>query len=151
MRKIVWEEWKDPLAPLLKDNSKTLKDEDSENIAKYRDAVKTFGYDESEDDDDDYRMLKGPTDVIGACIVGPMGIVPINESNIPSKLFTFWMGHTNFDIDDEVALKIEATPGVESLDVFTRYRFRIAIGRAFEQKGVLSAIADTTCREQVTS
>lgn len=73
----------------------------------------------------------------------PMGIIPITENTSSSKIFNFWMGHTNFSITHRVAEIIEETEGVETLDVFTRYRFRIAIGKAFTDSSVMKNINDS--------
>ena len=69
-----------------------------------------------------------------------MGIIPYNEYTASSKIFNFWTGHTNFNIIDSVAYSIETTEGVETLDIFTRYRFRIGIGKAFEDREVMRSI-----------
>ena len=73
----------------------------------------------------------------------PMGIIPITENTSSSKIFNFWMGHTNFSITHRVAEIIEETEGVETLDVFTRYRFRIAIGKVFTDSSVMKNINDS--------
>lgn len=79
--------------------------------------------------------------------VGSMGIVPLTEHNSPSKTFNFWMGHTNFDLTIKEVTKIEKIPGVESLDVFTRYRFRVGIGKMFKAAEVMSSIESALCDE----
>lgn len=117
-KKIIWEPWKDFLKELVENNS----DEDEDRP--YRDSYEKKGN-------------------VGPVLVGPMGIIPINESNCPSKVFTFLMGHTNFDIDEETKNKICDTPGVETFDLFTRYRFRISVGKAFSVKEVCRAIDRT--------
>lgn len=72
----------------------------------------------------------------------PMGIIPINENTASSKIFNFWVGHTNFNITNKIAQIIEETDGVETLDIFTRYRFRIAIGKVFTDSNVMKNIND---------
>jgi hypothetical protein len=73
-------------------------------------------------------------------IATPMGIVPVNENTCSGKIFNFWVGHTNFDITRNIAAIIELTQGVETLDVFTRYRFRISIGKAFNDSAVMRMV-----------
>lgn len=68
------------------------------------------------------------------------GIIPFHEGNVPSANFNFWMGHTNFDIDDISLGRIAREPGVEAVDVYTRYRFRVAIGKVFAPEAVLKGI-----------
>lgn len=70
----------------------------------------------------------------------PMGLVPITERSYPSRIFNFWVGNANFNISEPIAQIIEKTPGVESLCVYTRYRFRIAIGRLFRGGEVMADI-----------
>jgi hypothetical protein len=73
-------------------------------------------------------------------IATPMGIIPVTDNTMSGKIFNFWIGHTNFDITHKVADVIEKTDGVETLDIFTRYRFRIAVGKAFDDSSVMRDI-----------
>jgi hypothetical protein len=57
------------------------------------------------------------------------------------------MGHTNFDITRRVAETIEITEGVETLDIYTRYRFRISVGKAFEDSMVMRTINKNVYKE----
>jgi hypothetical protein len=110
----------------------------------------------SEFDEEEAKEIQGRTDLIeeftnhpskrdlGQCIIGPMGIIPINEYNTPSANFNFWIGHANFGITHNIAEKMQMVPGVERLEIFTRYRFRVGIGRAFKEKKVLRAIKAVT-------
>lgn len=75
-----------------------------------------------------------------------MGVIPLNEHNIPSKVFNFWMGHTNFILGLIEVNTIEDVPGVESLDIFTRYRFRLGIGKAFDEDEVMEDIENNLCQ-----
>jgi hypothetical protein len=74
-------------------------------------------------------------------VMTPMGIVPVTEYSQPSKVFNFWTGHTNFDITNAVVKIIEKTRGVETLSIFTRYRCRVGVGKAFNDRDVLNSIA----------
>jgi hypothetical protein len=75
-------------------------------------------------------------------IATPMGLIPYTENTASGKIFNFWIGHTNFTITKYIADLIEACDGVEILDVFTRYRFRVAIGKAFDVSKVMKDIND---------
>ena len=75
-------------------------------------------------------------------IMTPMGVVPIYEHSLSSKTFKFFSGHTDFPITKRVAKTIEDTNGVEILDFFTNYRFRVGIGKAFQSRLVLKSIQD---------
>lgn len=75
----------------------------------------------------------------------PFGIWRVDDDLHPMKQFKLWMGHTNFDIGKKSALKIQSVPGVELLRVFTRYRFIVGIGRAFDTKQVKLEIEKAVC------
>lgn len=129
MNYIAWEKWRDPF----------------------------LGYDENEidldsevnnffDEDEDIVNDKNPVDQIKQSgkqirvIATPMGLIPYNEYTASSKIFNFWIGHTNFNLSKKVVSIIEKTDGVETLDIFTRYRFRIGIGKVFEDREVMKNI-----------
>jgi hypothetical protein len=127
---IIWQKWSDPFGE--KD------DEVSDELDNF--------YDEDEDEDDFVEeninsVINQPKPI--KVIATPMGIIPINDNTASGKIFNFWMGHTNFNITAEIAKIIEACDGVECLNVFTRYRFRIAIGKAFTDSVVMKSIQDT--------
>lgn len=73
-------------------------------------------------------------------MITPMGVMPITDNTISTKIFNFWTGHTNFNISRNIANTIQNCEGVESLDIFTRYRFRISIGKAFKDSEVMNTI-----------
>jgi hypothetical protein len=128
MRKhIVWDKWIDPFF---------VPDEEL-------DEDKDYDFDDEDDESEGPKsksIRKG-----GPVIVGPMGIIPINEHNQPSKIYDFWMIHTNFDIGPHEKEIIETCPGVETLDIFTRYRCRISIGKTFNQKQVQKLLEKRLC------
>ena len=135
MNNIIWHKWVDPF----------LFDDDEDD-------------DEDVDDVDDDRMdshnkLHGDMNdshkprFNGPILVGPMGVIPINEHNQPSKVFNFWMGHTNFNIGKRAINILNHIDGIETLDVYTRYRFRISVGKAFEEEEVLKNIEIALCKQ----
>lgn len=91
-------------------------------------------------------------------IMTQFGILPLTEQSLASKHFKFWVGHTNFmlgdgvktDVNDFVRI-IGSVLGVESVDIFTSYRFRIAIGKMFRDRDVMDNVrtALVTFIEQV--
>ena len=127
---IVWEKWVDPFGQALEDAKWT----DYENEIDTIDGIEYI---------DDEEMPSVPIKAIAT----PMGIVPYNELTAPGKLFNFWVGHTNFNITKKVAKNIEQTPGVEILDIFSRYRFRIGIGKCFSDSETMKLINDTLYRD----
>lgn len=121
--KIQWEKWVDPFSAVT-----------SEDDEKYP------GYVEEVDEPNKVKY-KQPI------IVGPWGIIPITELNRPSKSFNFWIGHTNFIIKQSVKDVIEKVTGVETLDVFSPYRMRIAIGKSFDADEVKHNIDSAISKE----
>lgn len=116
---ILWRQWQNPLI----DPDDNDDDDDSDTD------------EEIEDIDEEHHHKYH-----GTVLVGPMGILPITEHNDISKSFNFWVGHTNFNLDQQVVSTLENVEGVETLDIMTRYRFRVAIGQVFDTEDVLTNI-----------
>lgn len=111
---IIWEKWIDPLGTV----------EELSDI---------------EDETYEYENQELHNKKINA-IVTPMGLIPINEHTDCTKVFNFWTGHTNFSISKNIADTISEIDGVETLDIFTRYRFRVAFGKAFVDRDIINSI-----------
>ena len=127
---IVWEKWVDPFGQALEEAKWT----------DYENEIDTLNDIEYIDDEDmEMRPIKA--------IATPMGIIPYNELTAPSSLFNFWVGHTNFDITKKIVDIIEKSDGVEILDIFTRYRFRIGIGKCFNDSETMKSINDEIYKE----
>jgi hypothetical protein len=122
---VIWEKWKDPLG--FEEQEDTF----SKNNKDY--------YNEEEDtifEDEITKTKKIKCHIINT----PFGMIPVNENTTSTNIFNFWSGHTNFPITNVVSDIIENTDGVETLNVFTKYRFRIAVGKAFNDSIVLRNI-----------
>lgn len=121
-KKIKWEKWVDPFGADISD-------------------TKWSDYDEPVPSDVD-DLLEEMTEANKIKVIAsPLGIIPYNEHTASSKIFNFWVGHTNFSITPDIVTIIENCDGVETLDVFTRYRFRIAIGKCFKDGEVMQKIS----------
>jgi hypothetical protein len=129
---IMWEKWRDPFGE--KDDN----DIDEEPYSNFYDDEEEDGANEEFD-----TILNNFGKKQIKVIATPMGIIPVNENTASGKLFNFWIGHTNFDITRKISETIEQINGVECLDIFTRYRFRVAIGKAFYDSEVKKNIQDT--------
>ena len=129
---IIWQKWKDPFGE---------RDDDIDVDNEYSNFY------EDDDEEDDHISKNKYQEMINnkqiKVIATPMGIVPINENTASGKIFNFWIGHTNFNITKYIADIIEKTDGVETLDIFTRYRFRIGIGKAFTDSSVMKDIQES--------
>lgn len=75
-------------------------------------------------------------------IITSMGIIPYNEHTDCAKIFNFWTGHTNFPVTQYFANLLENIDGIETLDIFTKYRFRVAFGKAFNDRDIINTIND---------
>jgi hypothetical protein len=131
---IIWQKWQDPFGE---------KDDNIDLDSEYN----NFFDDEDSDDNEEHEEISELKKTFKnnkhiKVIATPMGIVPINENTASGKIFNFWVGHTNFNITKYIADIIEKTEGVETLDIFTRYRFRIAIGKAFADSLVMKNIQE---------
>ncbi len=109
---IAWEKWKDPFEVHVED-----------------------------DDDNDFNAYEHKkTGRNMRAVVTSMGVMPITEYNTPGKTFSFWIGHTNFSITKDIHKLIGDIEGVETFDIFTRYRFRVGIGKLFDETSVKKMI-----------
>lgn len=113
---IIWEKWKDPFG------SDEEKHDDS--------------WSDENEDDDNLKVDVKPARVM----VTPMGLIPYSENTDASKIFKFWVAHTNFTISTKIVSIIEKIEGIETLDIYTRYRFRISVGKGFNDRDVMAAI-----------
>lgn len=133
MKKIIkWIKWVDPFESECESNQIT---NEEQNDREYMDS-----YEKAEKEN---KRIK----YSGPVLIGPMGIIPINENNSPSKVYNFWMMHSNFNISKKVVDALKECPGVETLDIFTRYRARIGIGKVFNDSKIRKRINKMLCTE----
>lgn len=127
-RVIIWEKWVDPYGQDL--DEVEWPGYDSHNITQ-------SNHEESNVDEE--PIVQTHSHRINA-ISTSMGIIPFNEYTDCTKIFNFWLGHTNFNISQKIAELLQSIEGVETLDIFTRYRFRISFGKAFEDRKIMDLI-----------
>ena len=131
---IVWEKWRDPLG---------YDDIEEKFLGKNNSHHNTNDSDDDEEDsenDEENVIVKSIKDQF---VLTPLGLIPLTENTVSSKIFNFWTGHTTFPISKKISSIIENIDGVETLDVFTRYRFRISVGKAFKDSIVLREINES--------
>jgi hypothetical protein len=139
---VVWQKWKDPfMGSDDNDLHETLEDllEEPSFVDDINDDKNDSNLEDSDLDNNEQIIHKQQV----KAIITPMGIVPYDEYNSASKIFNFWIGHTNFNISKPVSQIIENIEGVETLDIFTRYRFRIGIAKLFKPSEVMSSITNS--------
>jgi len=93
--------------------------------------------DESYEEYDDEMMEKIPVQNVMST---PFGFWKIDDTMNPYKQFKMWMGHTNFSITPEIVQSIKSVPGVEVLQIMTRYRFIVGVGELFNIRDVRTTI-----------
>lgn len=144
---IIWQKWVDPFGGddleqyLLSSIADQINDPDfeeelDEELEEYNNIIEEEYEEEYEEDNIREKVMKTPIRVMAT----PMGIIPMTENTASGKIFNFWVGHTNFDITKKIADMIEKTDGVETFDVFTRYRFRVGVGKAFSDSETMREI-----------
>lgn len=122
-RYISWSRWQNPMASSNEDEYVPEKD------------VKEFDNDPNDVfEEEQNQSLDGATPVI----LTPIGPVVIKK--MPNKVFNFWLGESTFTLSGEITEILNDVPGVEILDIFTRYKFRIAVGNNFKFQEVRQAI-----------
>lgn len=129
---IIWEKWRDPYGS-----------DDTSEITKMISDMTQQQVNDSEDKDDETESRESLETVVRGKIpmmMTPIGLVPYTENTAASHIFNFWTGHSNFNITKPICDIIETTDGVETLDIFTRYRFRVGIGKAFKDSDVMRII-----------
>ncbi len=130
---IAWEKWRCPLGTNFREEewpgafSPPREDEDDEI---------DFGESTMIDEEVEYPPLGKGIPLINT----PFGIIPVVEHTNPAKIFNFWSGHTNFKINRAIQKLIEDVSGVETLDIWTPLRFRLGVGKLFNDMQVRHAI-----------
>lgn len=112
-RRVVFEYWQHPLGP------------DDEYVEESERA----------EEEDEFSEHEGG-ELARPILMTAAGLIPLQPYTDLTKAFKFFMGHTNFTIDDKTVNMIEEFPGVETLDILTRYRFRVGIGKIFDDEDV---------------
>jgi hypothetical protein len=101
------------------------------------DEVSEFGIDFENFSEED--PIEIPMQTIQT-IFTPFGVMPLTEQSLASSYFKFWVGHTNFKITTSFHKIISDIDGVETLDIFSPYRFRISVAKLFRDRDVMSNI-----------
>ena len=139
-RRIHWQKWVDPFGADT-DNAEWpgafgTMDSDEQIRQQNLEEEEFYGDDEYENE----RLVGRQTNRSIPMLSTPMGAIPITEYTNPTKIFNFWTMHTNFRMTKTVHKIVNTTHGVEALNVFTPYRWRIAIGKAFNTSEVKVAL-----------
>jgi len=79
-------------------------------------------------------------------------LIPVDDKLIENinlvANFDCWMGHTNFDITEDIKNELDSTEGVEVLKICSRYRFFVGIGKMFDFKDVRKMIEKSILKKE---
>ena len=125
-KKIAWERWDEDVIEqeIVEDFYEQYEDEEDKEMAE--DALSFL-------------------DKIPSLVTTPMGMYQLHDKMNVMNQFDCWMGHTNFDITKSVQSKVEKIEGVELLNVMSRYRFFIGLGKLFNFSDVRKSIEEALC------
>lgn len=81
-----------------------------------------------ERDEEEYDEIKGTT--FRNVMHTPFGLLTLTDSAMAATHFDFWWMHTNFDITNEFKDVVKQVQGVETLEIYTRYRARVGFPKS---------------------
>ena len=128
---VYWEKWVDAY------------ELEFEEEASFIEQLKSMDLEFSEEEESLYKELS-EEEMTGfksiKTIMTPFGMMPLTEQSLASNYFKFWTGHTNFKLLKSHINTISMVDGVETIDVLTPYRFRIAVAKLFIDRNVMASV-----------
>ena len=132
---IVWEKWVDPLNTNIDEVEypgyiEPNEDKNYEFLSTDPDFESKMSPEQEEEyAENDKHIIYNPTRIVST----PHGFVSLTEHSFASKHFDFWTMHYNRDITEQILNAVEKCPGVETVNVISRYRIRIGFNRILNQ------------------
>ena len=128
---VYWEKWVDAYEQELEEEASIIE------------QLKSMDLEFSEEEESLYKELR-EEEMTGfksiKTIMTPFGMMPLTEQSLASNYFKFWTGHTNFKLLKSHINTISMVDGVETIDVLTPYRFRIAVAKLFIDRNVMASV-----------
>ena len=90
------------------------------------------------EEEEDTEILYDPTEKEEPILLN-MGGDESNEITLAAS-FDCWLGHTNFNLTEEIKEVLNNVDGIEVLKICSRYRFFVGIGKMFEFSDVRESI-----------
>lgn len=91
---------------------------------------------DEEDDDEEDDFISPIENEENKQLFNPSMMLPLTSKLIDDvallSTFDCWIGHTNFDITNNIKSILDTVPGVEILKILSRYRFFVGIGHMFD-------------------
>ncbi len=91
-------------------------------------------------EDERYGGTESKIKLMNEYVLTPFGILPLMPYNNPAKAFKWYIIHVNFKLTRRMLKSIDKLLGVEILGAFSNYRFRVAIGKAFDDEEIITSI-----------
>ena len=150
IRQIGWEKWVDPYGENLDEVEwpGAFGTFESDEMDEKIERIESGEVPDDEWNEDEYDLLeinpnsqrhKRPIKPM-KILATPLGLIPMTEWTTPSKIFNFWVAHCNFRMTKRLQEILDTTDGVETLDIYTSYRWRIGVGKAFNSQMVKETI-----------
>tara|TARA_Y100000593_G_scaffold89635_1_gene174285 strand:+ start:3897 stop:4487 length:591 start_codon:yes stop_codon:yes gene_type:complete len=86
---------------------------------------------------------------IPSLVTTPMGMFQLHDKMSILNQFDCWMGYTNFEITNSIRDTLEKVEGVELLNIMTRYRFFLGVGKMFSFSDVRRAVESLLCESEI--
>ena len=114
-------------------------------------------YEDTEEEEEGVEDALAFLGRIPSLVTTPMGVYQLHDKMNIMNQFDCWMGYTNFDITQSVKDALEKVEGVELLNIMSRYRFFLGVGKMFKfsdvrrlvEKAVRCCPLDQDTRESV--
>ena len=125
-KKIAWERWDEDV----------IEQEMVENF---------FAQFETEEEFEEAQDALSFLEKIPSLVTTPMGMYQLHDKMNIMTQFDCWRGYTNFDITTSVQDALESVDGVELLEVMSRYRFFLGVGKLFNFSDVRRDVEEQLC------
>tara|TARA_Y100000004_G_scaffold29937_1_gene31072 strand:- start:2732 stop:3322 length:591 start_codon:yes stop_codon:yes gene_type:complete len=127
-KKIAWERW-------------------DEDVIE-QEIVEDF-YSDEDGDEESIEDALNFLEKIPSLVTTPMGMFQLHDKMNILNQFDCWMGYTNFEITNSIRDTLEKVEGVELLNIMTRYRFFLGVGKMFNFSDVRRAVESLLCESEI--
>tara|TARA_R100000005_G_scaffold95912_2_gene79504 strand:+ start:13888 stop:14478 length:591 start_codon:yes stop_codon:yes gene_type:complete len=127
-KKIAWERW-------------------DEDVIE-QEIVEDF-YSDEDGDEESIEDALNFLEKIPSLVTTPMGMFQLHDKMNILNQFDCWMGYTNFEITNSIRDTLEKVEGVELLNIMTRYRFFLGVGKMFNFSDVRRSVESLLCESEI--
>ena len=133
-KKIAWQKYEDVIEKIKSLTSAMFKvSEDYDEDESVEEEFKSY------DEFEKYKMKKDVTEMLP--FISPEYV----QELLMLHNFDCWLGHTNFNLTVKCKDELESIEGVEALNIISRYRFFIGIGKLFSFSNIRPEIETALC------